>query len=68
MLRFAQHDRMEGHDKMEDVAPSPLSLSPRVKARGPSVLTHLGMTRWEVVSPSPLNSKSILIHIPKPVF
>jgi len=34
MLRFAQHVRMEGHDRMEDVAPSSLSLSPQGVSRG----------------------------------
>ena len=41
MLRFAQHDRMERHDRMEDVAPSPTLcvaqsplLSPRSDSEG----------------------------------
>jgi hypothetical protein len=47
MLRFAQHDRMEGHDRMEDVAPSLFFVAPS-EARGPSALACLGRTRWEM--------------------
>jgi hypothetical protein len=65
-LAIAQQDRMEGHDRMVDVAPSPLSLcrpeppfvSPRRQPRGLLLKVQCSSNR---------NSKSILRNISNPV-
>jgi hypothetical protein len=65
MLRFAQHDRMEGHDRMEDVAPSPTLcvaqsplLSPRGLSRGvPRRLRASGRHGGKLSPQAPLTQK-----------